>query len=1067
MKVQLPDWLSIAAKRQLLWIAIVFIQWPLCIQAQEQKAVITYETGTVKAGVVLQAIEKQTGYTLTYNADELNNVVIKKVSWKNVAIQDALNELQQEYGIQHIVNGTNIALKIAPKKTPVQKSAPKPGILSGKVVDEENGDPLAGATISINKVSTTSNIDGGFTVSLPKGTYSAAVSSVGYSAKNITGIEIKENELFEMNLTLKREKGQLQGVVVTASARKESVASLYTRQKNSPSIGDGISAEQIGRTPDKNIGESLKRISGLSTLDNRFVVVRGLSERYNQALLNGQQMPSTELNRKQFSFDIIPSNIVDNIVVAKTLTPDMSAEFGGGLVQIETKNVPSENFLSFTAGGSVNDNTNGEDMLSLKRNNSDAYLGAYASHRYLYGRKDWNSLKEIREFKDFNKDNAVLNNNWQPYYYRAIPSQNYQLSLGHVFKLNNRQQQKLGVIASLSYRNTQTVQGITSERFGFDSPDETVDNYLRGKQYAFITNIGGVAGIGYTTKKNKLSWQNVFTRLLDEQMNFGRGKHVALDENSRAMIEKVQQTGLWQSQLKGEHLIGSKGVKFNWIGNYTWVKRERPDNHIALWKTVPDTFSLPHNDFTVMNVYPEGLSSGVLRMYTNAEEKNYSWDANVQVPFNIGETRNTFKAGYAGWNKDRSFYVAMIGDLPGSTAYYPSLPVLFSPEDGGGRNMVSGFGDDYKRKAALHAVYGMFDNRIGKLRLVWGLRAEYFNMNKANQALDAIIESISQSNNNNNLDFSLIYNREKNWKLFPSANLIYSVTPRINVRAAYAKSIIRPDLREMAYFREYDFELGGMYSADFLRSTMLDNYDVRFEWFPGAGEVVSACFFYKNVKYPMEIYKYASQNIYQLRNNFKSSNYGIELEVRKSLSFIPVPVIRNLTIYGNLTALNSKVTPMNENANHIENNKVIPQQVIGKEEKRPLMGQSNYVGNAGLYYDDRLLHISLNYNAVSNRMVVYEQDAVHSQYEKPIRSLDAQIAVRFMHQQAEIKLNLSNLLNESSIIYLNRGKTTEEDTQAMNGSYSNNFLLYQKYDRLIQRLTPGRTLGLSISYTFR
>jgi hypothetical protein len=144
----------------------------------------------------------------------------------------------------------------------------------------------------------------------------------------------------------------------------------------------------------------------------------------------------------------------------------------------------------------------------------------------------------------------------------------------------------------------------------------------------------------------------------------------------------------------------------------------------------------------------------------------------------------------------------------------------------------------------------------------------------------------------------------------------------------------------------------------------------------------------------------------------------------------------------------------------------VPEQIIGKEEKRPLMGQSNYVGNAGLYYNDKLLHISISYNAVSNRMVIYEQDALHSQFEKPMRSLDAQIAARFLKQRAEVKLNLSNLLQESSLIYMNRSKTPEEDERALRGDYSTKYLLYQKHDLLIQKFSPGRTAGIVFSYTF-
>jgi outer membrane receptor protein involved in Fe transport len=147
---------------------------------------------------------------------------------------------------------------------------------------------------------------------------------------------------------------------------------------------------------------------------------------------------------------------------------------------------------------------------------------------------------------------------------------------------------------------------------------------------------------------------------------------------------------------------------------------------------------------------------------------------------------------------------------------------------------------------------------------------------------------------------------------------------------------------------------------------------------------------------------------------------------------------------------------------------VTPELVIGKEEKRPLMGQSNYMGNAGLYYDDKHLHVSLSYNSISNRMVVYEQDAINSQYERPMRSFDGQVAWRFLNQRAEVKLNISNLLNESMIVYRNGTKDPQEHEEAVKGNYSTKYLLYNKdTDALIQQLTPGRTYGLTISYLFK
>lgn len=1062
-----------------VWLLLLCLLWmPGISRAQATKtAKLTIHATGQPLKNILNRIGQQSSLNFSFSP-EVGNISPVSLSVENRTPEEVMKELSKRYGLQFKTIGSMIAVTRSSAENRPAAPAPKkdPGKINGKIIDEDNGEPIADVSIRIGNTGTTSAIDGSFSLTLPRGKYEADISFVGYRKKLVTDIEIKDNQVFELNITLKREKGQLSAVVVKASARKESVASLYARQKNAAGITDGISAEQISRTPDKNIGESLKRVSGLSTMDNRFVVVRGLSERYNQAVLNGQQMPSTELNRKQFSFDIIPSGMVDNITVSKTITPDKSAEFGGGLVEVNTRDIPAENFISLSAGVSVNDRTAGKDMLSLERDGSKGYLGQYASHRYLFGQKDWSSLADIRAYQEAHADETILNNNWQPYYYTAQPSQNYQLSVGRVLTTNAEKQDRLGLLASVTYRNTQAIQGIATSRNGFSvGQDGRTSSMLSGDQHGFFTTIGGLVGIGYTTRKHKLSWQTIFTQLLDEQVNFGIGATEYIEGPARAFVEKVQQTNFWQSQLKGEHAIGGKGIRLQWVGSYTRIKRDRPDNHLLVWGAVPESFDLPYNEFTMADYYPAGnpgtaSDPASLRMYSHTAENNFSWDANVQVPFSVGSTKNIFKTGYAGWYKDREFYVAMIGDHPGNYEAYPAVGELFSPKYGGGRSSVSTFGDDYNRVAGLHAVYGMLDNRItDRLRLVWGLRAEYFDMNKANQALDQVIGEINDSRNpDQQLDFSALYNREKNWHLFPSANLTYSLTPQINIRAAYAKSIIRPDLRELAWFREYDFELGGTYSSNLLRSSVLNNYDLRFEWYPDAGEILSASVFYKDIKYPMEIFKYASNNIYELRNNYKSHNYGVELEMRKSLSFINIGLLKHITLYGNVTALSSRVTPMEEEVNRVQDNVVVPELQIGQEEKRPLMGQSNYIANAGLYYDDNHLHISLTYNTLSNRMMIYEQDAANSRYERPMRSFDGQIAYRFLNQQAEVKLNISNILAESSIIYINQAKTPEESAEVQKGNYKTRYLLYDKgSDYLEQILTPGRTYGLTLSYTIK
>lgn len=344
MRLKLPVWECYVKN----WIVLctvlttLLLQSSLQVTAQSVAAAITYKGSNVKAAELFREIEKQTATTLTYNEEEISAIVIRSVNWNKTPLENALKELQSEYGIQYAVSGNNIALKAGPK--PTVKRAIKNGVVSGKIIDQENADPVQGSTVQIGNKSAISDMDGLYRISLPEGKYEATISSVGFAGKQVTDIVIKEGQVLEVNIALKRSKDQLANVTVRASAHKESINALYARQKNAASVTDGISAEQISRTPDINVGQVLKRVSGVTTVDNKYVVVRGLSERYNQAMIDGTVLPSTNMNKRNFSFDVIPQELVSSVVVNKTATPDVSSEFSGGQVIVNTMDIPIQNF---------------------------------------------------------------------------------------------------------------------------------------------------------------------------------------------------------------------------------------------------------------------------------------------------------------------------------------------------------------------------------------------------------------------------------------------------------------------------------------------------------------------------------------------------------------------------------------------------------------------------------------------------------------------------------------------------------------------------------------------------
>ncbi|RKR82106.1 TonB-dependent receptor-like protein [Mucilaginibacter gracilis] len=1019
------------------------------------EAIVSVHTQKSSLNGLLSDLSAQSGFNFVY-AEELGKINPVSLNVSKTSLDKVLALLAK----QHRLHFEQINSAIAVSKLPPPAV---PGKISGKVLDEK-GETLPGATIKLVETgqAVQSNADGSYVLSVAPGTYTIEVNFIGYQSQRITGVVASEGKLTPLDLAMKPANTALKEVMVTAAYRKASLEGLYAKQKNNAGITDGVTAEQLARTPDKNLGESLKRISGLATIDNKYVVVRGLSERYNNAELNGQSVPSTELNRKAFSFDIIPSNMVDAVTVTKTLTPDKSAEFGGGLVQVQTKDIPDENFTTLNIGGSVNSNTTGKDFLTLPMETRN-YFALPAGNRNLFGKLDWKSSNDVLANTTLNaasgnydvNDPKAFANNWGLSKLNPAPAPNLQFSLGRVYSLKNNQ--RIGLIASAGYRNTFLTQDIESTRFGF----EETQNPLIGKRYGFTANLSGLAGLSYGTERLKLGLQSIYLRTLDQQLLIGTGNKDGFKQ--LGYFDQTTASSLSQNQLKGEYAIGNRGIKLNWLGSYIRLDRLKPDNHIMTAAYQADPAYGP--DEYYISQPQSDLSRGALRSWSRALENNFSWNTDLQVPFqfNTGQLgwANSLKAGYAGWQKDRLFYVLNSGSSA-NTSYFPALADAFDPNRAGTSIEFSRFGDDFHKKASLHAAYLMLDNKVaGKLRLVWGLRAEYYNLNGLNQNLDQIKASVKQ------YDFSALDKLEPNWNFFPSANLTYSLTPKMNLRLAFAKSIIRPDLRELTFFQEYDYELGGVYNSQTpIRSTKISHYDFRYEWFPSPGELISFSLFRKQFDYPMEIYKDQNNRLFTLQNNKAATNNGIEAEFRKSFAFTGIPVLKQLTLYGNFTALTSTVTPMtlaigaNDPA---QPGKVLVTENTGAPEKRVQTGASNLMYNAGFYYDTQPVRVSMSYNYVSNRLIRPTVDYSQSLFERPEKALDAQVAVFLLKKKLEIKGTVSNLLNSYSVVYQNvydQGSLTAKEPTTQQ-------LRYQAgVDQINYKSASGRTYSLNFTYNF-
>ena len=1024
---------------------------------------------------IATALQKQFSHmNFSYNPQAFEKVTIQQIDIEAKSLPELLELLKKKTGLHSLIDGSNITLKYFPLPTPAPKSATQQssGEVRGRIIDEETGQPIQDVSIRIGNKGTTSRADGSFTFTLPKGTYEAEVSYVGYGKKLITDITVRAKQVFELNITLKREKGQLSAVVVQASARRETIASLYTRQKNNAAISDGISQEQIRRTPDNNVAQVLKRVSGLTIQDEKFVTVRGLSERYNTVLMNGAMLPSTEPNRRNFAFDIIPSGLIDNIVINKTATPDLSSEFAGGLVQVNTIDIPMENYMSITIGTGINTNSTGKQMHSSKRGKHE-YLGFDDGTKGWWKKQDWNwreyyDARGRGDWQEVTRMGQQIPNNWGVYKYDYKPVQNYQLSIGHRFSLPNEAQ--IGITAGALYRHDENVE--TEER---RTPSGDMYEYT-GENYLFKSSLGALFNIAYKTRKHKIALKNLYNRLfINETTDYtGVMRAWGTDGPQRNYLFLNTINDLWQRRLEGEHEIGKKGIRFDWSGDWITVLRDQPDTRNSIGWMLQDRKDL--YEYPAIRDRTSFLSRGLSIYNTRLEEKKYNWSANITLPFTIKGNRQKIRAGYTGSYRDAAFDgfglsgVMQFGpdlapDYENRAIGLPDYKLLGNEMLEPGYNfyeVVNMPGTSYEGYQRLHAGYLMADLLFfRKLRLTGGVRAEDNTM-----FVDSEFYIRGQR-------YSDITYKKTHW--LPSANLVYALTSKMNVRASVSQTLSRPDFRERAGFVYYDFKSRNEYSGAMgLKDATITNYDLRYEFYPAASEVLSFSLFYKHFDAPVELI--AAQGSGGLRyfyfNLNSSESKGIEIDFRKSLGFIDPAskILRNIFLSGNSTWMKGNIkydaNAMLSYANEITQG--IETETAGDERSRPLQGLSSNIYNAGISFTGKPVGIQISYNRFGKRIITGGLYPFQDEYENPRDVIDIQLNASLLKNKLVLRFNIADLLQQPVVVYNNfnpkgqsGGRKDINPNNDPRGTSYNPDLDYTRY-----KSKRGINLSLNATYNF-
>lgn len=951
------------------------------------------------------------------------------------------------------------------------------GGLKGTVLDEANGKPLPVINVVIKntKLATSTDMDGNYIFrSVPAGTYEVEFSSMGYASKLISEVIIKAKEITELSPSLGEQKNILNEVVITRTkAKTESVKSLLIAQKNSVSVSDGISAETIKRTPDKSTSDVIKRISGASIQDNKFVIIRGLNDRYNTAFINGSPLPSSEPDRKAFSFDIFPSNMIDNLVISKTATPDLPGEFAGGVVQITTKSVPDKNFQSFSVGMGYNTVTTGKKQI--------AYVGGKLDDFGLDdGSRDLFPIPNNLAPNNPNDPNNVAfasayasatQGDWNLFDKKFTPNMSLQYTLGRQFTIGEK---SLGALVSLTYNKTnlfqETIRRNYSESGVEGQPNIKTEDFL-DKSYNEQVLAGALANFSFKiNNNNSISLKNIFSVNSEDKVIIRTGQ-TGLDAdppyyNFYNNARWFTSNKILSSQLNGEHYFSKSKVKINWNGSISKVSRSIPN----LRRNSYLSYDSP--TYVAQVSQAVNFQSGGNIFYSENDEqiafaktdisKKFSFDDKVSAEIKVGaslQNRNrTFDAKFLGYVTMNNF------DPTNQLLTLPDSDIFNAANMGALGNGYNGFSmlditkpkDHYEASSKLDAGYVMLDNIFNNWRFVWGVRVENYT-----QTLKSANDAGPVNINNKQQD------------ILPSLNVIYAINPKKNFRISYSKTLNRPEFRELAPFKFYDFQtqFNTQGNVD-LKIATVRNFDLRYEVYPGKGQLFSFSVFTKKFENPIEIKATPNPREVYYWNAPSAKNSGFEIEFRTLLSSLmgkeAGSSLDNFTLFSNLAFIYSEV-------------KVGTDPGLAESEKyRPMQGQSPYVLNAGLQYMNNGWSASSSLNRVGNRIAIVGVPSGPSGageptlWEKSRTLLDLQIAKTFMDNKFEVKLNIQNLLAQDQIFYHNND--TRVRTQAnYNTILDSDFekLLFNAHnyydpnkDDLIWSTKHGRTFSLSATYNF-
>jgi len=875
--------------------------------------------------------------------------------------------------------------------------------IKGRVLDKENREVLEGAAVYIPEIhrGTYADAEGYLEFdNLSPGTYTLICSYISYRRDTLLNIEVQAGKYTRLEFLMENlNRSGVEEIQIIEVRSRASEASLVTDLRESDQVVSGVSSEQIRKGADRDAAEVIRRLPGVTLTDDRFVMIRGLNERYNRVLLNGGPAPGSEADSKAFSFDMIPSGLINRLMITKTASPEFPADVAGGIISIETQTMPNENTLQAGYSSGARQYTTGQDFLGYTGSGTD-FLGYYQGIRSM---PSWfpRHLNEVRNPEYLGTVSRALPNTWATQTHTALPDQRMNLTYAHRFSLKKW---TLGMTQGLTYSNTSAHTKI--DRYNYNAynietrQSDTIYHYT-DYQYNRNVRTGLLSNWALLSPRGHMfQFRNLVNQSGLNQTTLRTGRNLEEGSDVRNYSLVWQQRSLYSTQLAGQHPVYGKYLKADWQLGYAFTDRREPD--VKRVRTIRPLGAPDTTPYQIV-LAPTASTLDAARFFSWSKEDVYATQANLEYLFSplSGKKSARLKSGIWTEHTSRDFSARWMSYKKGNVAGFnhnilqQDLETVFSPEN---MDLVKGLvltegtnpSDAYTASNQNLATYiSSFIPLSDRFHIQGGLRAEYNRQ-----------QLISRDYNNSPVE---VDNIQMLW--LPSGGITGKISNVMFVRLMGGLTVNRPEFRELAPFAYYDFAFNNvLYGNPELKTPRIQNFDLRWEYYPSAEEFIHLGGFIKKFINPVEQFFVPGTGSGGTRN-FAFSNadqahsIGLEAEIRKSFhTCMPVLLLRDMGVILNAALIKSEVD--------------LGAVAKGQTQVRPMQGQAPYVINSGLYYrpDSSGFQCMILHNVYGKRLFAAGTFGTPDIYEMPRHQLDLILSQK-LSKRTELRFSIQDILN--------------------------------------------------------